>query len=165
MLWKYCTQYGSKFGKHSSDHRTGKRSVFIPIPKKGNAKECSNYRTIAFISHASKVMLKKFSKPGFNSTWTKNFQMFKLDLEKAKEPDIKFPTSIGSSKKHKGSLTRDRTTVEAWILTIGLPGKSWSKYFQWLDFILICLFVYIHICLETQVRNFYEAYSNWKWNH
>ena len=35
-----------------------KRSVFIPIPKKGNAKECSNYRTIAFISHGSKVMLK-----------------------------------------------------------------------------------------------------------
>ena len=35
-----------------------KRSVFIPIPKKGNAKECSNYRTIAFISRASKVMLK-----------------------------------------------------------------------------------------------------------
>ena len=35
-----------------------KRSVFIPIPKKGNAKECSNYHTIALISHASKVMLK-----------------------------------------------------------------------------------------------------------
>ena len=35
-----------------------KMSVFIPIPKKGNAKECSNYRTIALISHASKVMLK-----------------------------------------------------------------------------------------------------------
>ena len=35
-----------------------KRSVFIPIPKKGNAKECSNYRTIALISHASKIMLK-----------------------------------------------------------------------------------------------------------
>ena len=35
-----------------------KRSVFIPIRKKGNAKECSNYRTIALISHASKVMLK-----------------------------------------------------------------------------------------------------------
>ena len=37
-----------------------KRSVFIPIPKKGNAKECSNYHTIALISHASKVMLKIF---------------------------------------------------------------------------------------------------------
>ena len=35
-----------------------KRSVFIPIPKKGNAKECSNYRTIALISHTSKIMLK-----------------------------------------------------------------------------------------------------------
>ena len=35
-----------------------KRSVFIPIPKKSNAKECSNYHTIALISHASKVMLK-----------------------------------------------------------------------------------------------------------
>ena len=43
-----------------------KRSVFIPLPKKRNAKECSNYHTIALISHASKVML-KFSKPGFNS--------------------------------------------------------------------------------------------------
>ena len=44
-----------------------KRSVFIPIPKKGNAKECSNYRTIALISHASKVML-KILQPGFTNT-------------------------------------------------------------------------------------------------
>ena len=58
MLWKCCTQYASKFGILSSGHRTGKRSVFIPIPKKGNAKECSNYHTIALISCASKVMLK-----------------------------------------------------------------------------------------------------------
>ena len=41
-----------------NSHRTGKRSVFIPFPKKYNAKECSNYHTIALISHASKVMLK-----------------------------------------------------------------------------------------------------------
>ena len=40
-----------------------KRSVFIPIPKKGNAKECSNYRTIALMSHASKVMLKILQEP------------------------------------------------------------------------------------------------------
>ena len=56
MLWKCCTQYASKFGKLSSGHRTGK--VFIPIPKKGNAKECPNYCTIALISHTSKLMLK-----------------------------------------------------------------------------------------------------------
>ena len=58
MLLKCCTQYASKFGKLSSGHRTGKKSVFIPIPKKGNAKECSNYHTVVLISHASKVMLK-----------------------------------------------------------------------------------------------------------
>ena len=44
-----------------------KRSVFIPIPKKGNPKECSNYHTMALISHASNIML-KFSKPGFSNT-------------------------------------------------------------------------------------------------
>ena len=44
-----------------------KMSVFIPIPKRNNAKECSNYDTIAVISHASKVML-KFSIPGFSNT-------------------------------------------------------------------------------------------------
>ena len=44
--------------ENCSSHRTGKRSVFIPVPKKGSAKECSNYRTIALISRPSKVMLK-----------------------------------------------------------------------------------------------------------
>ena len=43
-----------------------KRSVSIPTPKKGNAKECSNYHTIALMSYASKVM-SKFSKPGFSN--------------------------------------------------------------------------------------------------
>ena len=52
---KCCSQYSSKFGKLSSGHRTGKH-VFIPIPKKGSAKECSNYHTIAPISHANKIM-------------------------------------------------------------------------------------------------------------
>ena len=77
-----------------------KRSVFIPIPKKGNARERSNYRTIALVSHTSKVML-KFSKLGFNSMWTKNFQMFKLDLEKTEKPEIKLPTPVESLKKQE----------------------------------------------------------------
>src|SRR5574339_10854 len=58
MLWKCCTLYASKFGKLNSRPQDWKRSVFIPIPKKDNAKECSNYCTTALISHASKVMLK-----------------------------------------------------------------------------------------------------------
>ena len=49
---------------------------------------------------ASKIML-KILQPGFNSTWTMKFQMFKLDLEKAEEPEIKLPTSTGWSKKQE----------------------------------------------------------------
>ena len=70
-----------------------KRSVFIPIPQKGIAKECSNYRTIALISQASKVMLKRLQARFQQYV---NFQMFKLDLDRAEEPEIKLPTSTGS---------------------------------------------------------------------
>ena len=73
-------------------------SVFIPIPKKGNAKECSDYHTIALISHGSKVMLKILQA---RLQQYMNFQMFKLDLEKPEESEIKLPPSIGSSKKQK----------------------------------------------------------------
>ena len=51
-----------------------------------------NYTAIVLISHASKVMLKILSKLGFTSTWTKNFKMFKLGLEKVEEQEIKLPT-------------------------------------------------------------------------
>ena len=71
-----------------------KRSVFIPIPKKGNAKECSNYCTLALISHASKVML-KILQARLQQYEMVNFQIFKLDFKKAEEPEIKLPTSIG----------------------------------------------------------------------
>ena len=57
MLWKCCIQYASKFGKQQWP-QDWKRPVFIPIPKKGNAKECSNHCIIACVSQASKVMLK-----------------------------------------------------------------------------------------------------------
>ena len=70
-----------------------KRSVFIPIPKKSNAKECS----VALIAHASKVMLKILqARP-------QQYVMFKLVLEKAEEPEIKLPKSVGSSKKQHSS--------------------------------------------------------------
>ena len=79
-----------------------KRSVFILIPKKGNAKECSNYHIIALISHASRVIL-KILQARLQQYMTKNFQMFKLVLEKAEEPEIKLPTSTGSWKKQESS--------------------------------------------------------------
>ena len=93
-----------------------KMSVFIPIPKKGNAKECSNYCTIALISHASKLC-SKISKPGFNNLWTVNFLMFKLILEKAEKPEIKLPTFAGSWEKQESSR---KTSISA-LLTVSKP--------------------------------------------
>ena len=74
-----------------------KRSVFTPILKKGTAKECSNFQTVALTSHDSNVYSKPF-KLGFSSTWIENFQMYKYfwSFEKAEEPEIKLPTFVGS---------------------------------------------------------------------
>src|SRR5574340_1190853 len=57
-MHSYAINMPANLENSAVGYRTGKRSVFIPIPKKGNAKECSNYCTVALISHASKVMLK-----------------------------------------------------------------------------------------------------------
>ena len=88
VLHSICKQ----IGKTQQWPQDWKRSVFIPIPKKGNAKECLNYHIIALISHVSKVMFKILQA---------NFQMFKLVLEKAEEPEIKLPTSSGWLKKQE----------------------------------------------------------------
>ena len=96
-----------------------KRSVFIPIPMKSNAKECSNYHTVALISHASKLMLKILQarlQQDMNHE-----QIFKLDLEKAEEPEIKLPTSAGSSKKQESS----RKTSIFPLLTMPKPLTVW----------------------------------------
>ena len=102
MLWKCCTQYASKFGKLSSSHRTGKGQFSFQSQRKAMPK---NVQTTAQL-HSSNMLAtscSKFSKPGFNSTWTMKFQMFKLDLEKTEEPEIILPTSTGSSKKQESS--------------------------------------------------------------
>ena len=77
-----------------------KRSVFIPVPKKGNTKECSHDFTMALISYASKVMLKILQA---RLQQYMNFLMFKLVLEKAEEPEITLPTPAGSWKKQESS--------------------------------------------------------------
>ena len=70
-------------------------SVFIPIPKKGNAKEGSNYHKISLTSHASMIMLKILqTRLQQHMNW--EIPDHKLDLEKAEEPEIKLPTFAGS---------------------------------------------------------------------
>ena len=66
-----------------------------------NPKECSNYRTITLISHASRVIL-EILQARLQHFVNCELQIFKLDLEKVEEPEIKLPSSVGSSKKKKG---------------------------------------------------------------
>ena len=100
--------------------RDWKRSVFLPIPKKGNAKEYSNCHTIALNSHTSKVMLKILqARP--QKYVNRDFQMFKLVLEKAEEPEIKLPTYVPSWKKQESS----RKTSTSVSLTTLKPLTVW----------------------------------------
>ena len=81
MLWKCCTQYASKFGKLSSGHRTEKDQFSFQSQRKVMPKNAQT-TTQLHSSHKPAKWCSKFSKPGFNSTWTKNFQMFKLGLKR-----------------------------------------------------------------------------------
>ena len=127
-----------------------KRSVFIPIPKKGHAKECSNYRTIALMSHTSKVML-KILQAKLQQYVTCDFQMFKLDLEKAEEPKIILPTSAGLSKKQESSrktstaLLTTPNPLTVWITThCGKFFKRWEYQTTYLPPI------YREICMQVK---------------
>ena len=116
MLWKCCTQYASQFGKLSSSQRTGKGQFSFQSQRKAVPKKAQTTARL----HSSHTLAKKclkFSKSRFNSTWTMNFQMFKLDSEKPAEPENKLSTSVGSSKKQESSR---KTSISA-LLTMVKP--------------------------------------------
>ena len=80
----------------------------VPLPKTPEHSQASLGQYCGVIHPLSWLLLhtrfsSKFSKPGFNSTWTVSFQMIKLNLENSKEQEIKLPTAIGSSKKQESS--------------------------------------------------------------
>ena len=107
-------------GKLSSGLRTGKGQFSFQFQRKAMPK---NAQTTAKL-HSSHTLVKKcskFSKPGFKSMWTKNFQIFKLDLKKAEEPEIKLPTSVGASKKQENSR---KTSISA-LLTMPKTLTVW----------------------------------------
>ena len=122
MLWKCCTQYASKFGKLSSGHRTGKGPFSSQSQRKAMPKNAQTTTQL----HSSHTLVKecsKFSKPGFSNMWAVNFLMFKLVLEKPEEPEIKLPTSTGSSKKQESSR---KTSISA-LLTMPKPWLCGSQ--------------------------------------
>ena len=99
-------------------------SDFIPIPNKGNAKECSNYCTIALISHASKVMLKILQarlQQYLNCEISDVEAGFRKDREIRDFSNRKLPTSVGSLKKQESSI---KTSTSA-LLTMPKPLTVW----------------------------------------
>ena len=109
-----------------------KRSVFIPIPKKGNAKECSNYYTIVLISHACKVMLQTLQ-ARLQQYVNRELPDVQAGFRKGRGTRSQIAKSAGSSKKQESS----RKTSTSALLTIPKPltmwittncGKFWKRW-------------------------------------
>ena len=147
MLWKWSNQYVSKFEKLSSGHSTGKCQFHSSVREK----QCKRMLKLPHsCTHLTGLQSNVQNSPSqvsawltnmvhhivniwFTNMWTMNFQMFKLDLEKAQEPEIKLPTSAGSSKKYESS----RKTFISALLTMPKPltvwitincGKFWKRW-------------------------------------
>ena len=116
ILLKCCTQYVSKLGKLSSGHRTGKGQFPFQSPKRAMTENVPT--TIQL--HPFNILAKlcsKFFKIGLSSVWIENFQMYKLSLEKANEPENKLPTFIGSWRKQGNSREKKekKTSISAFL--------------------------------------------------
>ena len=138
MPSKCYTQYAGKFENLSSGHQTGKGQFSFQSQRKVMPKNVQT-TTQLHSSHTLAKLCSKSSKWGFNSKWTENFQMFKLDLEKAEEPEIKLPKSIGSSRKQESSRKPSTSTLltmpkplTVWITTnCGKFFKRWEYQTTW----------------------------------
>ena len=97
-----------------------KRSACIPIPKKGNAKECSNFCTVAFISHASKVML-KILQSRLQQYMNGELPVVQAGFRKGRGTRDEIATSVGSLKKQETS----RKTFISALLTMPKPLTMW----------------------------------------
>ena len=98
MLLKCHTQYVSKFGKLSSGHRTGKGQFFFQSQRKAMPKNGGTIIQMCSFHMLVRLYSKSF-KLGFSTMWTENFQMYKLGLETAEEPEIKLSKFAGSWRK------------------------------------------------------------------
>ena len=114
MLSKRYIQYVNKFGKLSSGHRTGKGQFLFQSQRKVMSKNVQAAIQQHSFHMLARLCLKSF-KLGFSGMCTKNFQMFKLDLEKAGEREIKSSISTGSWRKQGNSR---KTSTSASLTTL-----------------------------------------------
>ena len=130
-----------------------KRSVFIPIPKKGNAKECSNYCTIALISHASKVML-KILQARFQQYVNHEFPDVQAGFRKGRGTRDQIANILWIIEQEKEF---QKTSISA-LLTMPKPLTVWittncGKLFKrWIPVHLTCLLRNVYASQEAIVR-------------
>ena len=118
MLLKCWTQDVSKFGKLISGYKTGKGQFSFQYQRRAMPENVQTAVQLCSF-HMLVNLCSKFFKLDFSSMWTENFQMSKLSLEKAEEPEIKLPTSIGSIQKaidSRGTSTSvSLTMLQPWL--------------------------------------------------
>ena len=102
MLLECCTQYVSKFGKLSNGYRIGKRQFSFQSQRRAMPKNVQTTVELYSFHMLARLGSKSF-KLGFSSTWTENFQIFKVGFKEAEEPNIKLPTCTGSWRKQASS--------------------------------------------------------------
>ena len=137
MLWKCCTQYASKFWKLSNGHRTGKSQFAFQSQRKAIQNNAQS--TPQLHSSNAQNSLSQAIHGFFSNTWTVNFQMFKLVLEKTEEPEIKLPTSVDHQKSkrnfRKASISALLTMPKpliVWItINCGKFFKRWAYQTTW----------------------------------
>ena len=152
MLLKCCTQYASKFG--NSAVATGLEKVsFHSSPKKGNAKDCSDYHTIALISHASKVML-KILQARFQQYMNHELPNVQAGVRKSRGTR----DQIGSSKKQESS----RKPSTSALLTMPKPWTVWittncGNFLKRWEHLTTCLLRNLFARQEATFRNGHET--------
>ena len=138
MLWSAAFNLPANLENSAVATGWEKGCFFFPIPKKGNAKECSNYHTVALVSHTSKVML-KILQARLQQYVNRELPDVQAGFIKGRETRFKMPTSIGPSKKQESSrktstsaLLTTPKTLTVWITTnCGKFLNRWEYHTTW----------------------------------
>ena len=148
-------------GKLISDHRTGKGQFSFQAQRRVMPKNVQTTTQLRS-SHMLAKWSSKFSKWVFNSTWTENFQMFKLDLEEAEEPEIILPTSVGLLKKQENSRntsTSASLTLPPKPLTVWITANCEKFLKRWKY--QTTLSVYSETCMQVKKQQLELDMEQW----
>ena len=130
MLLKCYTQYVSKLGKLSSGHWTGNNQFSFQSQRRAMPKNVHTATQLHSCHMLARLYSKSF-KLGFSSTWIENFQMYKLGLQEAAEPEIKLPTLTGSWRKQGNFRKTSASLATPKPLTVWIKTNCGKFFKRW----------------------------------